>query len=72
MRYRDMEKIDLDAADRAVSAWLDKHRDGTCSQMADELKRNYPAFPEEMAIVLRGMMAGELRRRASSTARRQP
>jgi hypothetical protein len=72
MRYRDMEKIDLDAAERAVSAWLDKHPDGTCSQMADELKRNYPAFPEEMAIVLRGMMAGELRRRALSPARRQP
>jgi hypothetical protein len=72
MRYRDMEKIDLDAAARAVSAWLDKHPDGTCSQMADELKRNYPAFPDEMAIVLRGMMAGELRLRTSPSARRQP
>ena len=72
MRYRDMEKVDLDAASRAVSVWLDEHPNGTCSQMADELKRNYPAFPEEMAIVLRGMMAGELRRRASLVARRQP
>jgi hypothetical protein len=72
MRYRDMEKVDLDAADQAVGAWLDKHPDGTCTQMADELKRNYPAFPDEMAIVLRGMMAGELRRRASLVARRQP
>jgi hypothetical protein len=66
-----MEKVDLDAAYQAVSAWLDKYPDGTCSQMADELKRNYPAFPEEMAIVLRGMMAGELRRRTSPSARRQ-
>ena len=58
-----MEKIDLDAARRAVCAWLDVHRGGTLAQMGDELKHRYPVHPEEMAIVLRGMMAAELRRR---------
>jgi hypothetical protein len=58
-----MEKIDLDAARRAVCAWLDKHQDGTLAQMADELKHRYPDHPEEMAVVLRGMMAAEMRRR---------
>jgi hypothetical protein len=65
--YRDMEEIDLDAARRAVCAWLDEHldehKDGTLAQMADELKHHYPEYPDEMAIVLRGMMAAELRRR---------
>ena len=63
MRYRDMEKIDLDAARKAVCAWLDEHQDGTLAQMADDLKWRYPAYPDEMAVVLRGMMAAELRRR---------
>jgi hypothetical protein len=58
-----MEKIDLDAARKAVCAWLDEHNDGTPAQMADELKHRYPDHPEEMAVVLRGMMAAELRRR---------
>jgi hypothetical protein len=53
-----MEKIDLDAARTAVCAWLDGHKDGTLA-----LKHRYPDHPEEMAIVLRGMMAAELRRR---------
>ena len=73
VRYRDMEKIDLDAARKAVCAWLDEHKDGTLAQMADELEHRYPDYPEEMAVVLRGMMAAELRRRtqpgtAASTA----
>jgi hypothetical protein len=63
MRYRDMERIDLDAARKAVCAWLDEHRDGTLAQMADDLKWRYPAYPDEMTVVLRGMMAAELRRR---------
>lgn len=67
-----MEKIDLDAARKAVCAWLDEHKDDTLAQMAEELKHRYPAYPEEMAVVLRGMMAAELRRRtqpgAASTA----
>ena len=63
MRYRDMEKIDLDAARKAVCAWLDEHQDGTLAQMAEDLKWRYPAYPDEMAVVLRGMMAAELRRR---------
>jgi hypothetical protein len=58
-----MEKIDLDAARRAVCAWLDEHKDGTLAQMADELTHCYPDYPDEMAVVLRGMMAAELRRR---------
>jgi hypothetical protein len=72
MRYRDIEKVDLDAARRSVSTWLDEHPSGSLAQMADELKANYPAFPDEMAVVLRGMMAAELRRRTSPVARRQP
>ena len=63
VRYRDMEKIDPDAAREAVCAWLDEHRDGTLAQMVDELKHRYPDYPEEMTVVLRGMMAAELRRR---------
>ena len=63
MRYRDMERIDLDAARKAVCAWLDEHQDGTLAQMAEDLKWRYPAYPDEMAVVLRGMMAAELRHR---------
>jgi hypothetical protein len=44
VRYRDMEKIDLDAARRAVCAWLDEHKDGTLAQMADELKASLPGL----------------------------
>ena len=58
-----MENIDLGAARKAVCAWLDEHADGMLGQMADDLKRGYPEYPEEMAVVLRGMMAAELRRR---------
>jgi hypothetical protein len=60
-----MEKVDLDGARRSVSTWLDEHPSGSLAQMADELRKNYPAFPHEMAVVLRGMMAAELRRRTS-------
>lgn len=61
-----MEKIDLDAVHRAVCVWLDEHQDGTLAQMADELKHRYADCPEEMAVVLRGIMAAELRRRTRS------
>jgi hypothetical protein len=67
-----MERVDLAAARSLVSTWLDEHPSGSLAQMANELKENYPAFPDEMAIVLRGMMAAELRRRTSPVARRQP
>jgi hypothetical protein len=60
-----MEHVDLDAARKMVSAWLDEHPNGTLPQMAGELKRNYPDFPAEMTVVLRGMMTAELRRRTS-------
>jgi hypothetical protein len=40
-----------------------EHKDGTLAQIADELKHRYPDHPEEMAVVLRGMMAADLRRR---------
>jgi hypothetical protein len=59
-----MEAIDLDAARRTVCAWLDEHQSGTLAQMAEDLKCRYPAHPDEMAVILRGMMAAELRRRA--------
>ena len=58
-----MEKADLGVVREAVCAWLDEHQDGTLAQIADELKHRYPDYPEEMAVVLRGMMAAELRRR---------
>ena len=63
MRYRDIEAIDLDAARKAVCAWLDEHQGGTLAQMAEDLKGRYPAHPREIAMILRGMMAAELRRR---------
>jgi hypothetical protein len=63
MRYRDVDAIDLGAARRAVCVWLDAHHGGTLAQMAEELKWRYPAHADEMAVILRGMMAAELRRR---------
>ena len=66
VRCRDMGKIDLDVASKAVCVWLDEHQDGTLAQMADELKHRYPDYPERMAVVLRGMMAAELRRRTQA------
>jgi hypothetical protein len=63
MRYRDVEVIDLGAAREAVCAWLDEHQGGTLAQMAEDLKCRYPAHADEMAVILRGMMAAELRRR---------
>ena len=63
MRYRELEAIDLDAARKAVCAWLDEHQDGTLAQMAEDLKCRYPAHTDGMAVILRGMMAAELRRR---------
>jgi hypothetical protein len=63
MRYRELKAIDLDAARKAVCAWLDEHQDGTLAQMAEDLKCRYPAHPDDMAVILRGMMAAELRRR---------
>jgi hypothetical protein len=66
MRYRDLDAIDLDDARKAVSAWLDEHQGGTLAQMAEDLKCRYPAHPDDMAVILRGMMIAELRRRTRS------
>jgi hypothetical protein len=63
MRHRDLEGIDLGAARRAVRAWLDEHQGGTLAQMAEDLKCRYSAHPDTMAVILRGMMTAELRRR---------
>jgi hypothetical protein len=63
MRYRDLEAIDLDAARKAVCVWLDEHQEGTLAQMAEDLKCRYSGHPDEMAVILRGMMVAELRRR---------
>ena len=60
-----MEHVDLNAARKLVSEWLNEHTDETLAQMAADLKGNYPDYPEEMAVVMRGMMAAELRRRTS-------
>ena len=63
MRYRELKAIDLDAARKAVHAWLDEHEGGTPAQMANDLKSRYPEHPDDVAVILRGMMAAELRRR---------
>jgi hypothetical protein len=63
MRYRDLESIDVGAARKAVCAWLDEHQGGTLAQMAEDLKCRCPAHSDEMAVILRSMMAAELRRR---------
>jgi hypothetical protein len=60
-----MEKVDLDAARKAVSVWLDEHPDGSLGQMADDLKVHYPDHQDDMAVVLRGLMVTELRHRTS-------
>ena len=52
MRYRELEAIDLDAARKAVCAWLDEHQDGTLAQMAEDLKSRYPEHPDDMAVIL--------------------
>ena len=63
MRYRDLDAIDLGAARKAVCVWLDEHQGGTLAQMAEDLKYRFSAHPDEMAVILRGMMAAEVRRR---------
>jgi hypothetical protein len=63
MRYRDIEAIDLGVARKAVCAWLEEHQGGTLAQMAEDLKCRYPEHPDEIAVILRGMMIAELRRR---------
>jgi hypothetical protein len=40
--------------------------------MASDLKGHYPDHPEEMAVVMRGVMAAELRRRTSPPSRELP
>jgi hypothetical protein len=56
-----MEKIDLDAARRTVCVWLDEHKDSSLAH--GRAQASLPDYPEEMAVVLRDMMAAELRRR---------
>jgi len=46
-----MEAIDVGAARKAVCAWLDEHQGGTLAQMAEDLKRRYLAYPDEMAVI---------------------
>ncbi|MGD0062232.1 MAG: hypothetical protein ABSB76_02190 [Streptosporangiaceae bacterium] len=57
MRYRDLARIDLDAAREKVRQWMLAHPGGTPAQMAADLQGGYPEFPEHMAVVLRGLMA---------------
>jgi hypothetical protein len=57
VRYRDLARIDLDAAREKVRRWMLAHPGGTPAQMAADLKGGYPEFPEDMAVVLRGLMA---------------
>jgi hypothetical protein len=61
-----MEHVDLDAVGKLVREWLDTHDDGTLSQMTSDLQDHFPAADrEDMAVVMRGMMSAELRRRTS-------
>ncbi len=57
MRYRDLDRIDLDAARERVRQWMLAHPGGTPDQMAADLQGGYPQYPEHMAVVLRGLMA---------------
>lgn len=57
MRYRDLARIDLDAAREKVRQWMLAHPGGTPAQMAADLQGGYPEFPEDMVVVLRGLMA---------------
>jgi hypothetical protein len=52
-----MDRIDLDAAREKVRIWMTAHPDGTPDQMTDDLKGEYHEFADDMAIVLRGLMA---------------
>ena len=51
MRYRDMARVDLNAAGTNAC------RQAAFGQMAEELKGEYEEHAEAMAIVLRGIMA---------------
>jgi hypothetical protein len=57
VRYRDLDRIDLDAVKEKVRQWMLAHPTGTADQMTADLKGDYPKFPDHMAIVLRGVMA---------------
>jgi hypothetical protein len=57
VRYRDLARIDLDLAKEKVRQWMLAHPGGTPAQMAADLQGDYPQFPEDMAVVLRGLMA---------------
>jgi hypothetical protein len=47
----------MDAAREKVRAWMAGHPGGTLDQMAADLKGEYGEFADDMAIVLRGLMA---------------
>jgi hypothetical protein len=57
VRFRDMDRIDMDAARQRVAAWMTGYPGGTPDQMAADLKGEYGQFAEDMVIVLRGFMA---------------
>jgi len=66
MRSRDVDKIDQSALRAVVSDWIDKHPDGTLTEMADDLKKKYPASDQpDMAVMIRGEGFAELRRRTT-------
>jgi hypothetical protein len=66
MRYREMDRVDLDAVGKLVRHWLDTNDGGTLSQMTADLQDQFPeADRKDMAVVMRGMAAAELRRRTS-------
>ena len=53
----------MNAAREKVRAWMAAHPGGAPEQMAADLKGDYQEFADDMAIVLRGLMAS-LRDRA--------
>jgi hypothetical protein len=52
-----MDRIDMDAARRKVRAWMTANPGGTPARMAADLKGGYGEVADDMAIVLRGLMA---------------
>jgi hypothetical protein len=57
------EVVDVGAVRAAVRVRLDQDRGSTLAEIADELRCQYPDRGGQMAVLLRGMMAAELRRR---------
>jgi hypothetical protein len=54
MRYREMERIDLEALAADVRRWKQENLEGTAEQAVEALELPHPA---DMVIVVRGILA---------------